>query len=116
MRDEPALRAPPPSADDLIRRGDVADWLAARGAAHEAAALLPRQSLPDRLRREGSAGTCKLLAEQILVGWGVPDCLKPAQAMSAREGQDPQGLGAKPASAVGETDAPNPSGETHDGR
>lgn len=32
-----------------------------------------------------------------------------AQAMSAREGQDPQGLGAKPASAVAEGHAPNPS-------
>jgi hypothetical protein len=32
----------------------------------------------------------------------------PAQAMSARQGQDPQGLGATPASAVPQGCAPNP--------
>ena len=34
-----------------------------------------------------------------------------AQAMSAREGQDPQGLGAQPASEVGNADAPTPPPE-----
>jgi hypothetical protein len=36
-----------------------------------------------------------------------------AQAMSARQGQDPQGLEAKPASAVLEEDAPQPSEKAH---
>jgi hypothetical protein len=65
-----------PSRDDLISRREVAIWLAGRGSAHREAASLPRQSLPDRLRREGSAGTCSMLADQIWTGWGVPDELK----------------------------------------
>lgn len=35
------------------------------------------------------------------------DLKRAAQAMSARQGQDRNGLGAKPASAVAESDAPN---------
>lgn len=34
---------------------------------------------------------------------------RPAKAMSARQGQDPKGLGATPASAVGEADLPETS-------
>lgn len=49
----------------LLDRDKVVEWLLARASAHDAAAVLPRQVLPDRLRREGSAGTCRMLANEL---------------------------------------------------
>jgi hypothetical protein len=85
-----ALRASVPSAEDAISRAEVVAWLRARGDAHSVAALLPRQTLPDRLRREGSASTCRMMADQLSIGWGVPEGLKPASAIEARSGETAQ--------------------------
>jgi hypothetical protein len=39
----------------------------------------------------------------------TPTAIRLASAMSCRQGQDPQGLGAQPASAVGNAETPNPN-------
>jgi len=76
--------------------------------------VLKRIKIEHEERRNAGQKTCHCFPK----AWGsCPDCkgagwVQAAQAMSARQGQDPQGLGAKPASAVGNADAPNPIPDT----